>query len=64
MLTQRLKRLRVLWRAFKLRWAIADEEASACNIQAEMMTAPARLIRARARITDLRNRLEELEVSS
>lgn len=61
---QRLKRLSVLWRAFILRWAIADEEAAACNIQAEMMTAPVRLIRARARITDLRNRLADLEASS
>jgi len=63
MLTKRLKRLHLLWRAFKLRWSIADEEAMAWNIQAEMMTAPHRLIRARARITDLRNRLAELEVS-
>lgn len=64
MLRTRIQRLGKRWRTFKLRWAIADEEATACNIQAEMMTAPARLIRARARIADLRNRLAALETSS
>lgn len=44
-----------------LRYLIREAERDACVIQAEAMAAPARLIKTRAYITDLRNRAEALE---
>lgn len=47
--------------ATQLRWRIADHEAMACCIEADMLAGPVRLARARAAITDLQIRLEAVE---
>ena len=44
-----------------LRYLIREAEKDACVIQAESLTAPARLIKVRTYITDLRNRADALE---
>lgn len=46
-----------------LRWCLADEEATATNVQAYMLAAPSQLIKIRSRITDLRNKLAGLEAA-
>lgn len=46
-----------------LRWCLADEEATATNVQADMLSAPRRLIEIRSRITDLKTQLAGLEAA-
>lgn len=54
-----LTRIRIAY----LRWCLADEEATATNVQADMLSAPRRLIEIRSRITDLKAELAGLEAA-
>lgn len=55
------RRLYTRAQAAYLRFLISEAEKDACVIQAEALAAPARLIKTRAYITDLRNRADALE---
>ena len=55
------RRLHARLVALQLRWRIADHEAAACCIEADMLTAPVRPATARAAITDLQIRLQAVE---
>ena len=51
-------------RAIWLRYRQWDAERAACEVEADMLTAPTRLIELRARVTDLNNALEEIRRQS